>query len=182
MIDCFKLKTKNTYQLLLSNCHSESGFTIIEMLLYMGIFSILLTVLMQVFSGILATHAESQATSSVNQDGSFILARFAYDIHSTSSITSPTVGSSCTWPVDSNCQLVLGTGAYSINSGDLKLNGTDQLNSINTKVKSITFTTLGNTAAGSKPSVQIVLTLESTAIRQGGIKQQQTFQTTVGTR
>lgn len=183
MIKHVKNYCKNNRQLSFANCKFQSGFTMLELLLYMGIFSILLIVLMQLFGSILATHIESQATSSVDQDGNFILARLAYDIHNSSSIS----GSNCTWSVGSAtpCQLILSNNWYTASLGNLSLteNGyTDVVNSVNTTIKSITFTTLSNTAVGSKPSVQIVTILQSKTQRQGGRLQEQTFQTTVATR
>jgi len=169
-----------------SRLKSEQGFTMVEILLYMGIFSMLLVVLFQLFSAILSAHAESQATSSVNQDGSFIISRLAYDIHNASGITSPSVGASCNWPTVSSCQLALSNGTYGITSlGNLTFtaNGeTYSLNGLNTKITDITFTTLGNAALGSKPSVQIQFNLQSKIKRDAGVLQTQVFQTTVATR
>lgn len=176
-------------QTLYKKFYSTKGFTMIELLLYVGIFSILLVVLLQMFSGILATHTESQATSSVDQDGNFILARLAYDIHNASSITTPGIGSSCTWTTGSAtpCQLVLSSGTYTAQSDNLTFTAggnTDPINSVGTKITSITFSTYGNSSCSSpcKPSVQISLTLQSKTMRQGGNLQTQSFQTTVGTR
>lgn len=189
MIDYFKKYLKTNNQLSIINC--QYGFTMVELLLYMGIFSILLIVLLQLFSGILATHTESQATSSVDQDGNFLLARLAYDIHNASSITSPVIGNSCTWTTGSTtpCQLILSNGTYTAQSDNLTFtaNGnTDQLNSIDTKITSITFSTYGNNSSSCspncKPSIQISLTLQSKTVRQGGHLQTQSFQTTVATR
>lgn len=165
----------------------QKGFTLVELLLFMGIFSILLVILFQLFSSILSTHAESQATSSVDQDGNFILSRLAYDIHNASGITIPFLGNSCNWPIIPSCQLVLSNGTYAITSeGNLTLTASgniDFLNSLKTtKITDITFTKLVNTNPGSKPSVQIKFTLQSRIIRPGGITQTQTFQTTVATR
>ncbi len=166
---------------------SQKGFTIVELLLYMGIFSILLVILLQIFTSILSLHTESQTTSSVDQDSSAIINRLTYDIHSASSISAPGLGTSCTWPTLPSCQLTLGGGTtYTMSGNNLMLTAgghtAGQLNSINTKITSITFTTLGNTAAGSKPSMQIQFTLQSVQLREGGTATSQTFETTVATR
>ena len=169
------LKTQNSSLI----THTQKGFTIVELLLYMGIFSILLTVLLQLFGGILSTHTESQATSAIDQDGNFIMARLAYDIHNSSSIG----GSNCSWATGSvsPCTLVLDGGTYSISGGVLSF-GTERVNGVGTTLTSLSFTTLGNSAAGSKKSVQITFTLQSTALRQGNRNQTQDYQTTVQTR
>lgn len=172
--------------MIIQKFYTQKGFTLVELLLYMGIFSILLVILLQLFSAILSTHAESQATSAVDQNGSFILSRLAYDIHYASDIVSPTLGVSCNWPTTPTCQLVLSNGTYKITSlGNLTLtaNGkTDSLNSFNTEIINMTFTTLGNTNPGSKPSVQIQFTLQSKIKRDAGVLQAKMFQTTVATR
>jgi Tfp pilus assembly protein PilW len=170
----------------IQNTESQKGFTIVELLLYMGIFSMLLVVLLQLFSTILSSHAESQATSSVDQDGAYLLARLAYDIHKASGITS---GSNCTWPIVPSCQLALSNGiSYQITpAGNLTINGAvDPLNSVETKITNMQFTTLVNPSTfqlpNPKPSIQISFTLQSKTIRTGGQPQAQTFQTTVQTR
>jgi prepilin-type N-terminal cleavage/methylation domain-containing protein len=155
--------------------NSHKGFTMVELLLYMGIFSILLVVLMQLFTSILDVHLESQATSSVDQDGNYILARLTYDIHNASAITSPALG------VSSSTLQLTGGPTYSLNTGKLLLNNADPLNSINTTIPSITFKTLGNGGAGNKSTVQIIMTVQSKTIRRGGVNQK-IFQTTIGVR
>ena len=47
----------------------QKGFSLVELLLYMGLFSILLASLMQLFGAIIAVRLESEATSAVLQDG-----------------------------------------------------------------------------------------------------------------
>src|SRR5260221_6706185 len=100
----------------------EAGFTMVELLLYMGIFSILLVVLIQLFTSILSLHLEPQATSSVDQDGAAILSRLSYDIHKSASISSPTIGSQCNWPTTSTCKLVVSNATYQLDgNGNLLL-------------------------------------------------------------
>lgn len=166
---------------------STKGFTIIELLLYMGIFSLLLVILMELFTSILALHAESQSTSSVDQDGAAILARINYDVHNASVVKYPMpIGTTCTGTYPT-CQLDLDdTTLYRLDTnGNLQLTSgitTDQLNSVETKVTSIKFTTFGNTVANAKPSIQLIITLESKTSRPGIGKERRTFQTTVATR
>ena len=179
---------------MINNFKNNKGFTIVELLLYMGIFSMLLVVLLQLFSTILSSHAESQATSSVDQDGAYILARLTYDIHNATGITSPTpLGTSCTaTPASTTCHLSMGgtVSQYSLDSSgnlNMTIGGTNfPLNSVETSIDSITFTALGNPSSGTlpnpKPSVQISFTLKSKTIRTGGVQQLQSFTTTVGTR
>ncbi|HYK08069.1 MAG TPA: type II secretion system protein [Candidatus Eisenbacteria bacterium] len=176
----------------------QSGFTIIELLLYMGVFSILLVILLQLFSSILSTHSESQATSSVDTDGAYIMARLAYDIHNSTDITFPLLAASpnnsCTaTPASTTCHLSLvgvvtqygldSSGNLNITVGGIAF----PVNSPETSLTTITFTTLGNPVdpqkdPNPKKSVQISFTLKSKTIRSGIGQQTQDFQTTVQTR
>lgn len=170
---------------IIQKSESEKGFTLVELLLYMGIFSILLVVLLQIFTSILSVHAESQATSSVNQDGSYIMARLSSDIRRASAVVIPTLGAS------SNSLHITGNAideTYALNGGNLLLTDnststTDQLNSVDTTAN-INFTTLGNGSIvpNSKSTVRIVLTVTSKVVRVGSGLQTETFETTVGTR
>src|SRR3989344_3435349 len=59
----------------------SSGFTLVELLISMGLLAIILSVLTSLFVSVIEAQLESQATSSVDQDGRFVLARLSYDIH-----------------------------------------------------------------------------------------------------
>src|SRR5579859_4809889 len=59
---------------------NQKGVTLIELIIYMGIFSTLLMVLVQLFGSIVNVSLESQSNSSVSQDSRFILSRMSYDI------------------------------------------------------------------------------------------------------
>ena len=164
--------------------YMSKGFTMIELLLYMGIFSILLVVLLDLLTMILGVHTESQATSAVDQDGNYIMTKLTYDIHRATTITPST------FAVPSNEMELTGTGfdeTYAID-GNNNLVVTDntvtpavnyQLNGPDTKA-SISFTPYGNT--GGKASVKIALILTSRITQKGGVVQQQEFDTTVTMR
>src|SRR3990172_6790072 len=59
-------------QVMLRIRNSRRGFTIIELILYMGMLSILLAVLSQIFVSILNVQLESQSSSSIEQDSRYI--------------------------------------------------------------------------------------------------------------
>ena len=61
----------------------------VELLMYMGILTVLLTTLTSIFVSAMDVQSESQATSSVEQDGNYILARLGYDIHRAQNISIP---------------------------------------------------------------------------------------------
>lgn len=159
----------------------DLGFTIVEFLLYIGIFSIFLVVTLEMFSSIFDIQLESEATSSVSSDGKYIIQRFTYDVNRASSISVPAAyGSS-----DTSLTLVINgqNYIYSLNSGHLTLEnetmGTiDQLNSSESSLSNLSFVKLDG---GGKDTVQISFTLTSDAKRRGG-QEVRSFQTSAGLR
>lgn len=143
------------------------GFTLVELLIYMGLLTIFVYILSSMLISILDVKTESEAISAVEQDGRFLMERFAYDISRASSISTPaSPGSS-----GSGLELVIGgvTYTYSLNGSNLELtnnNGTDNLNSSEVVVSSVTFQRLGN--PGGKNSIKIEISLASLAERDGG--------------
>src|SRR3990170_3085882 len=67
----------------------QKGFTLIELIIVMGVTTILLVMMTDVFASMAKVRTESEATSAVAQDGRFILARLEYDILRASSVTTP---------------------------------------------------------------------------------------------
>ncbi len=160
---------------------SQRGFTLVEMLLYMGIFSILMIVLMQIFISAIDTQLTSKATSSVDQDGAYILSRLSYDISRAQAVIAPSSygsgsnnltiqigGSDYTYSLDSNDNLIV-TNTY----------GTNQLNSVDTTLNNLTFTRIGNPAG--KDTIQMSFQLKSTTQRNTGYELRN-FTTTVSLR
>jgi len=164
-----------------NSMEKNKGFTLVELLLYMGIFSIFLLITLQMFSSIFEIQLESEATSSAGTDGKFIVQRFTYDVTRASSISDPTIDGAST---NSLTLVVNGQNLiYRLNSGDLILEnettGTvDQLNSSESTVSNLSFIKLDG---GDKDTVQISFTLTSVVKRIGG-EEVRDFQTTVGIR
>ncbi len=156
------------------------GFTIVEMLLYMGILSGFLLVVSQIFLSALDVQRESEATTSVEEDGRYILSRFQYDITRAQKVTVPTtLGSQ-----SNTLQLTIGNGSsiYAVNGTNLTLTdaiGTSTLNSYGSSVSAFGVQRLGN--IGGKESVKLGFTLTSSTQRPAG-PEVRTFQTTVGIR
>lgn len=162
--------------------NAGSGFTLIEFLLYMGLFSILLVVTFQMFSSIFSVQLESEATSSVDADGKYIIQRFTYDMNRASSITTPSTQgtSSATLTIVANSQNL----TYSLNGNNLQLQNTtagtsDQLNSSDTTVSNLSFIRLDG---GGKDVVQMNFTLTSVAIREGNRREVTSYSTSAGLR
>ncbi len=170
-------------KLSISNAKSrqaQRGVTLIELLLYMGLLSIFLTVLSQIFITSLSTQLESESVSGLDQDGKYIIARLSYDIQRSTNITQPgALGLS-----SSSLSFVAGglSYQYSQASGILTVseNGTPyQLNSLGTLVSNLQFTRRGNSSG--KPTITVSFTLTSTVLREKG-QDTKSFSTTIGTR
>lgn len=165
------------------NKNKSIGSTLVELLLYMVIFSILTVALFQLFVMIIETQLESQSTSSVLVDGQYILNRFNYDIKRTKSIVSPLVGgqsSTLQVSIDST------TYTYTLTNGNLTIASSgaeiaDQLNSTNTNVTNLNFTHLGDTQGNNTDTITISFEINSNISRQGG-PQTENFKTTLGIR
>ena len=170
MLNCAK-QNKNTIR----------GFTLIEMLIYMGLLSIFLVVLVDVFIATLNVRIEAAAVAGVEQDGRFIISRLSYDITRASSITTPaSLGAS-----GSTLTIVISgsTYTYSVVSGNLQvvINGSEtiNLNSSETTISGLTFLRIGN--VGGKDTIQIQFTTTSSNLKKSG-SETRTFKTTVGRR
>src|SRR4030042_2266826 len=162
------------------NIPYKRGHTIVELLVYMGILSILLVTLTNLFSLIVNLRLEAEGMSAVEQDGDFLLSRLFYDISRADSITVPADNGDTT----STLQLVIGgvTHTYATASGQLQItndNGTDNLNGVDTTVSNISFQRIGN--GGGQSTVNVAFTLTSVAVQIQG-PETKSFSTTVGIR
>jgi type II secretory pathway pseudopilin PulG len=157
------------------------GLTLIELVLYMGLLSIFLMILVRLFSSTIDVQLESEAYSHVEQDGRYLLSRLAHDVGRASAIvTPPTLGSP-----SGTLQLTVDSinYSYTVTNGSLTLaagTSTDALNSVDTSVSNFVVRRLGNNVNG-KNSLQVAFTLQSRAQRSSG-PETKTFQTTLGLR
>lgn len=180
-----KYQISNKYQLeigywkLAIGYFRQIGFTLVELLLYMGIFIILLSVFIQLFSSLITTQLNAQATSSVSEDSKYILTRLSYDVSRSQNIVSPAQGVSA-----STLQLVINntTYTYTLNNANLVLTNTDgalQLNSTDTTISNLSFTPVGSTSGKFTIQVQFTVTGKTT---NEGHSETQVIQTTFGNR
>jgi type II secretory pathway pseudopilin PulG len=160
--------------------NKTSGFTLLETIIYVSILCLFIMILTQTFTTILDAQLESQATSSVEEDGNYILTRLNYDIRRAENVTIPAnLG-------DQNTSLQMTVGGinytYNLNNGNLLLtdnSGTNQLNSSETTISNLKFTKLGN--IGGKSSIQITITVSSVTL-VGTNREIRNYQTTAGLR
>ena len=158
----------------------KTGFTLVELIIYFGIFSFLLLILTSVFTSSLSSQLESESLSSVEQDGRFILLRLARDIQSASSITVPANPGSNS----SDLQLTIDgqNYIYSLSGDNLILtnnNGVNNLNNFNTIVSDLAFSRIGNPNGKNTIKISFITT---TKTNLNGVNEFKEFETTIGTR
>ena len=155
---------------------SKPGFTLVEMLMVMGVMSILVVILSQVFGSILTMKLRSEATTAVSQDSRYLLSRLYYDISRASDIVS---GSGAT------LTLTIGGDSYVYaQNGDtltLAINGGtgESLTSVRSRVTDLSFT---RTDLGLKKGVQIHLIMTPIIALPGGANLSRELTTTVALR
>lgn len=166
-----------------NNIFSQKGVSLIELILYMTILSVLLTMLTSVFVSALDVQSESQAVSSVEQDGNYILARLSYDIHRAQSINIPVAYG---LPSADSFQIVIGgiNYAYSMDANNnlvLANNlGVNNLNNYGSSVSDLSVQRLGN-AGGVEDTLKINFTVASRTKRISGFETKN-FQTNLSLR
>ncbi|MCL4338330.1 prepilin-type N-terminal cleavage/methylation domain-containing protein [Patescibacteria group bacterium] len=153
--------------ILSNNKNRQRGFTLIEMIIYVSLLSLLLLVLTDIFTSSLDVRLESQSFSSVEQDSRFITTRLTYDLHRAQNISIPAnigdQGSIMQITIDGN------NYSYDLSNNNLTINsnlGTNQLNSYNTRVSALSFKRVGN--PGGKNDIIISFTLSSISQKTAG--------------
>lgn len=152
------------------------GHTLMELIIYMGIFGLLLVVISQLLSVTLDVRRESEAVSYTAQSARYILARMTYDIRRASAIVTPSsLGAQST-------SLVLTIGGvantYQLTDSNLTLNGV-QVNGFETSVSDLDFTRLGN--SGGKNAIRVSYTVRGRVLKRSG-EETVAVQTAIGLR
>ena len=162
------------------NSKTQNGFTLVELTLFMGLFSILLVVLMQIFTAIMEKQAEVESYSAVESDRLFFISRLNYDIQRATAITVPaspgSQGTTLTLTIAGQAH------TYTLNNGNLTLttpSGTNNLNNYGTRITALNFRRLGVT--NGKNNIKITMTIQSRIIRPQG-NESKSIDTTIGTR
>ncbi len=139
----------------------KKGFTIVEMIVYMGLLTVMMVILTRMFTGILDMQLSSTAVGEVEEDSRYVFGRLAYDIGRASDIVTPAS------PGDSAATLVLTiagvANTYAISENSLLLannEGSHNLTSFGSAISNLTFTRLGN--PGEKNSIHVQFTIDST--------------------
>lgn len=163
------------------------GFTLVELILSMGILSILLTMLLGVFGNIIDVQLESKSKSVVDQDGRFIMAKFAHDFQSMDKASDQIIEPAI---IDiglekDTLKIKIGAIEYTYDkdvSNNLQVQSSsggnpNTLNSTDTEVTSISFKRIGS--GDSNDTIQIKFSLKSKIVRPSG-QETRDFQTTLG--
>lgn len=156
----------------------QKGFTLVEMLIYMGILTMIITALSVLLGEILNVQLDAQSTSGVDQDSRYIQGRMTYDMQRASSITTPSLGTP-----SSTLQIVINSVNYTYSidgSGNLVLTdgtGTNQLNSGDTTISGVSFERIGD--GDDNDTVRVTYTVTSDIQETSG-QEARTVQTTLG--
>lgn len=158
----------------------RAGFTVVELLIYMGLLSILIVVLSQMFVTALNVQLESQATSSVDQDSTYVIARLSYDMQRADQIDIPASLGATT----SELQLTIDgvSSSYQLNNGNLAVTRsgqTTQLNGYDSQFSSLSFQRLGN--VGGENTIQVTGTVVSRT-QANTLNETKDIQVTIGLR
>lgn len=159
---------------------ANSGFTLVELIIYMGLLTVLVLIFTEIFTSTIDNQLGSKNTSSVADDGRYIYSRFIYDVERAAQITVPTNygDSSPTMTLIINGQ----NYTYSLQSNNLVVTdptGTYSLNGEGSSISNVLFTKVGSLNA--KDTVRINFTISGNVTTRG-ISDQQVFQTTAGLR
>jgi len=137
----------------------KKAFTIVELMLYMAMFSVLVTILGGIFLNIMELQLSTQSNSEVTQSINYVFARLSHDIYSTSSIITPASagqsGPALTIVINGQ------NNTYSLSGNNLILtnpNGIFELNSPDVSVTGFSVTRLGTVG---KSNVHIGITVQS---------------------
>jgi prepilin-type N-terminal cleavage/methylation domain-containing protein len=145
---------------------TENGVTLIEILIVMGLLSVLLIVIATIFTSAADVQQQSSTYNATNENGRFIMARLNYDIQRAFSVVTPnSLGAT-----SSSLNLDIGgiNYIYGLSSGNLTLednNGQDNLNGNDVTVSNLSFQELGNNI--EKPIISYSFTLSSITTNHG---------------
>lgn len=134
------------------------GFTLVEILIYMGLLMSFLVIVSAVFSITLSTQTDAVQTQQIEQDSHYLIAKLQYDIQNADELLSPVANGQ----TDDTFSLGVGatTWTYFVEAQQLKYNdGTSDyvLTSPDTRITTFSVQRLGNTDGLSSLTVDIEL-------------------------
>lgn len=159
---------------------NQKGVTLVEVIIYMAIFSGLLLILTDLFVSTTNLNLDARGESAVSLEGRAILNRISYDINRSTSIDTP----ASPGDLGSTLEVTIGgeTITYSLNNQVLEVtdtSGTYSLTGSEVNATNLQFTKLGNPLGAQ--SIRINMTLESVASSNTG-KETRNFTGTAASR
>ncbi|MDH5533317.1 MAG: prepilin-type N-terminal cleavage/methylation domain-containing protein [Candidatus Pacebacteria bacterium] len=124
-----------SYALLEKIRNKQSGFSLVELLMYMGLSMIILIIITGLFASVINIRGEAEKTSSVERDGRYMISRLTYDINRAQEIIEPALlgdssttlqlvidGQTVTYQIINNkLSFTDSTGTYAINNKDVNM-------------------------------------------------------------
>lgn len=158
----------------------KKAFTLVELLIALGMFAMLFMVVSDVLGSIMRTRVISSAENEIARESSWILTRMGYDVSRADAIIFPEAGSS-----SDNLVLMINGNPYTYKVFNEKLvfgeSGSEEpIIDEGVKIVDLTITRMQDLAG--KANVQINLTLVSTARIAGGITPTRQLVTTYALR
>lgn len=142
----------------------RSGFTLIEVLIYIVLFSIIVSGTILVFYQLLRSQAQNKSRSEVESEANFLMTKIAWALSGAQTINSPAPGATSTSLSVSKYNFAQNPLVFDVSSGTLRLSrggGTPAaLNNSAVQVSSVAFGHIA--ASGTAPEgVQTTLTVSS---------------------
>jgi type II secretory pathway pseudopilin PulG len=151
----------------------KRSFTLIEVLLYMGLMSIFIVVLGRILIAVLDAQTDAQNLSAVEMDSRYVLTRLTYDVRRAQSITTPALG--VTGPsLELNIGGVVYTYTTTGNKLQLTVGGqTADLTSYDSTISNFSVTQIGRINGYTTARISFTITSDN---------ETQDYQTTIATR
>lgn len=160
---------------------SQTGNTVIEMLLYLLLLTIFLLAMFNLFGQIISSRSRSASVSLIQRNGNFLINKISQDIRQSSSISVPaTIGTSA---VSLSLNIGSSNFVYSQNSGLLIIShgGSDYvLHDLGTHIENFSVHRFGNSPG--KPVINVGFTLFSDIVETISAPRSQSYNFSVSLR
>lgn len=174
------MKNEVTLKLKKENLKKQQGFTLVELLIYIGLLMVMLLIFTEILTTIIESQIRSTNTSNVADDGRYIYSRLIYDVGRAEAIIDPSYFGSTSAKLELKIDGNVAT--YSATNGTLELTdttGTRSLSGYGTRITDLLFTKVGSSSAHE--TVRLNFTITGNVDKEGVVDIQD-FQTTVGLR
>lgn len=157
------------------------GFTLIELIIYMGLLAVFMVIMTDLLSSILDVRTQSTAQSFVTSDGDYLRHRLEYDVRRATAITTPATNGT----TSTTLGLTIGgsTTTFSVSGTDfLRTVGgvSDILTTSDVKISSFSATRVGN--GTGRDTVKVLYTLTSKRTAHNLPAEEKSFALTIGVR